>query len=150
MYGEHDIIKTYFSCGQPPRKDIDTGIGDDCAIVESPHQKHLAITTDTLIEGTHFVKGARPKWIAYKALAASVSDLAAMGATPACCSLAITLPEVDKPKCTKGPLCFDNIICRSTWTKKILSLTFALLTFVTSMKICRSSKALLFIVMKLV
>ena len=29
------------------------------------------------------------------------------------------LPEVSKPKCTKGPLCFDNILCRSTWTEKI-------------------------------
>lgn len=109
MYGEPDIIKTYFSCGQPLRKDIKTGIGDDCAIVEAPRQRHLAITTDTLIEGTHFVKGAPPKWVAYRALAASVSDLAAMGATPIWCSLAITLPRVDKSWIQEFSLSFFDL-----------------------------------------
>ncbi|MDC0609899.1 thiamine-phosphate kinase [Vibrio sp.] len=96
MPGEFDIIKNYFSQKQTSRKDVHLDIGDDCAIVQAPDNARIAITTDTLVEGTHFLPGVNPAWVAYKALASNISDLAAMGATPAWCSLALTLPSIDE------------------------------------------------------
>ncbi len=95
MTGEFDLIWRYFARQQKLRKDVVLGIGDDCALVKSPEFSQIAISTDTLVEGTHFVKGANPAWIAHKALASNLSDLAAMGAAPAWVSLALTLPKVD-------------------------------------------------------
>ena len=96
MSGEFSLIKRYFSNKQSERKDVHLDIGDDCAIVKVPENSRLAITTDTLVAGTHFLPSARPEWVAHKALASNVSDLAAMGARPAWCSLAISLPDVDE------------------------------------------------------
>lgn len=96
MPGEFNLIEHYFSHRQNQRKDVQLSLGDDCAIVKVPDNVRLAISTDTLVAGTHFVEGADPAWIAHKALASNLSDLAAMGATPAWVSLALTLPEVDE------------------------------------------------------
>lgn len=93
---EFDIIKHYFDSHSLSRKEVIVGIGDDCAIVTVPHQQQLAITTDTLIEGVHFLKSTSPTDIGYKALAVNLSDLAAMGATPAWFTLALTLPHADQ------------------------------------------------------
>lgn len=71
------------------------GIGDDCAIMQVPEGKRLAVSTDTLIAGVHFPVSTSAEDIAYKALAVNLSDLAAMGAKPAWVSLALTLPEPD-------------------------------------------------------
>ncbi|CAM3732986.1 Thiamine-monophosphate kinase [Vibrio aerogenes CECT 7868] len=97
MRGEFDLIRKYFYQRQMNRNDVHLALGDDCAIVKSPKGVRLVISTDTLVEGTHFVAGANPAWIAHKALASNLSDLAAMGGTPAWCSLALTLPEVHEP-----------------------------------------------------
>lgn len=96
MSGEFSLIQRYFTGKQNRRKDVDLDIGDDCAIVRVPESSRLAITTDTLVAGTHFLDNANPAWIAHKALASNLSDLASMGATPAWCSLALSLPEVDE------------------------------------------------------
>lgn len=96
MPGEFDIIKAYFSDKQGGRKDVCLNIGDDCAIVSAPDRARIAITTDTLVEGTHFLPDTNPAWIAHKALVSNISDLTAMGATPAWCSLALTLPDMDE------------------------------------------------------
>ena len=69
-------------------------MGDDCAITSIPTGYQLAITTDTLVEGTHFLPSISPADLAYKSVAVNLSDLAAMGATPAWVSLALTLPEI--------------------------------------------------------
>ncbi len=91
---EFDIIKQYFSPDNH-RDDVVLAGGDDCAIVKAPANTRLAITTDTLISGVHFPPETCAEDIAYKSLAVNFSDLAAMGATPAWVSLAITLPETD-------------------------------------------------------
>ena len=72
------------------------GIGDDCALLSPPADKLIAISTDTLISGVHFPENTQAQDIGYKALAVNLSDLAAMGATPAWVSLAITLPNANK------------------------------------------------------
>ena len=91
--GEFDLIKRYFS-----RKSLQNGVslsvGDDCAITSIPSGYQLAITTDTLVEGTHFLPSISPADLAYKSVAVNLSDLAAMGATPTWMSLALTLPEI--------------------------------------------------------
>jgi thiamine-monophosphate kinase len=57
----------------------------------------LAVTTDLLIEGRHFLPGAEPRALGHKALAVNLSDLAAAGATPRWITLALALPSVDEP-----------------------------------------------------
>ena len=94
---EFELIAHYFAQRkQGVRDDVILGIGDDCAILEVPQGQQLLISMDTLVEGVHFPKETPPYDIGYKALAVNLSDLAAMGATPAWFSLALTLPKVDK------------------------------------------------------
>lgn len=94
---EFEIIESFFNKGSNiHRKDVIKGIGDDAAIVEVPPNHQLAITTDTLVAGIHFFEDADPSSIGHKALAVSLSDLAAMGATPAWVTLAITMPSAKK------------------------------------------------------
>lgn len=94
MSNEFDIIKKYFTFSEI-REDVVMAGGDDCAIVSPPDNKQLLITADTLISGVHFPENTCPEDVAYKALMVNLSDLAAMGATPAWITLAITLPEID-------------------------------------------------------
>ncbi len=103
MFGEFNLIDKYFANRQSQRKDVHLALGDDCAIVKVPEGSRIAISTDTLVAGTHFLSEANPAWVAHKALASNISDLAAMGATPAWVSMALTLPTIDeewlKPFC---------------------------------------------------
>ena len=91
--GEFDLIKRYF-LRKSLQNDVILSVGDDCAITSIPTGYQLAITTDTLVEGTHFFPSISPTDLAYKSVAVNLSDLAAMGATPAWVSLALTLPEI--------------------------------------------------------
>ena len=91
--GEFDLIKRYFS-RKSLQNDVVLSVGDDCAITSIPTGYQLAITTDTLVEGTHFLPSISPADLAYKSVAVNLSDLAAMGAKPTWMSLALTLPEI--------------------------------------------------------
>ena len=71
------------------------GIGDDAAVLAPPAGHELVATTDTLVAGVHFPASTRPEDIGWKSLAVNLSDLAAMGATPAWATLALTLPKAD-------------------------------------------------------
>ena len=67
-------------------------IGDDAAVITVPEGEKLVVTTDTSVEGVHF----RREWlnhfeIGYRATAAALSDLAAMGARPLGIVIALTL-----------------------------------------------------------
>jgi thiamine-monophosphate kinase len=77
------------------RDDVVLGIGDDAALLSVPNDQLLVVSSDTLNAGIHFPEETAPEDIGYKALAVNLSDLAAMGATPAWASLAISLPSVD-------------------------------------------------------
>lgn len=78
------------------RNDVVVGIGDDAALLRVPPGKLLVVATDTLNAGVHFPEGTPPADIGWKALAVNLSDLAAMGALPAWCTLSLSLPGADE------------------------------------------------------
>src|SRR6266436_4755587 len=67
------------------------GIGDDCAIYRPVAGEDLLFTTDQMIEGVHFTPEFTAQEVGYKALARSLSDIAAMGGTPRFCLVSIML-----------------------------------------------------------
>ncbi|MFZ6697119.1 thiamine-phosphate kinase [Stenotrophomonas acidaminiphila] len=77
------------------RADIVLGIGDDAALLQPAPGQQLAVTADTLNAGVHFPAESAPADIGWKALAANLSDLAAMGAVPAWCTLSLSLPQAE-------------------------------------------------------
>jgi thiamine-monophosphate kinase len=79
-----------------PARTAALGVGDDCALLKPPTGLVLALTTDTLAEGTHFLPGTDPRRLGHKSLAVNLSDLAAMGADPRWFLLAIALPAADE------------------------------------------------------
>ena len=90
--GEFDLIARYFT--RPPVRAA-LGVGDDCALLDVPAGQQLAVSTDMLVEGRHFLLGADPRDLGHKALAVNLSDLAAMGAEPLAFTLALALPKAD-------------------------------------------------------
>ena len=95
MTPEFSLIDRYFAQAAAPGRAV-LGIGDDCALIASPANTELAISTDTLVSGTHFFPDADAEKLGHKALAVNLSDLAAMGATPRYVTLALTLPNIDE------------------------------------------------------
>lgn len=95
-YGEFDLISRFFTRPKADRHDVKRGIGDDCALLKVDSQQLLAVSTDSLVLGTHFLPDIDPADLAYKSVMVNLSDLAAMGADPAWLSLAITLDKVDE------------------------------------------------------
>lgn len=75
------------------RRDVALGIGDDAALLVPPAGQQLVACTDTLVTGIHFLPDTDPADLGWKSLAVNLSDLAAMGATPAWSLLALTLPQ---------------------------------------------------------
>jgi thiamine-monophosphate kinase len=92
---EFTLIEQYFQRPLPGRADVVLGIGDDAALLRVPEGQELVVTVDTLVAGVHFPPDTAPESIGHKALAVNLSDLAAMGATPAWATLALTLPAAD-------------------------------------------------------
>ncbi|MGO2477124.1 MAG: thiamine-phosphate kinase [Pseudoalteromonas sp.] len=92
---EFELINRYFKGRGITRRDVDLGIGDDCALVTIPENCQLAVTTDTLVAGVHFFDDISPRALGHRALAVNLSDLAAMGAEPTWMSVALTLPSLD-------------------------------------------------------
>ena len=72
------------------------GVGDDCALLRPNAGLELAVTTDMLVEGRHFLPGADPRALGHKALAVNLSDLAAMGAAPRFALLCLGVPSADE------------------------------------------------------
>jgi thiamine-monophosphate kinase len=94
--GEFDLIERFFKqrSVDQPNSAIALGIGDDCALINPNNDQQMAISTDMLVEGRHFLVGADPYLLGRKCLAVNLSDLAAMGASPVGFTLAIAMPEV--------------------------------------------------------
>jgi thiamine-monophosphate kinase len=93
---EFELIERYFRKAGAMRSDVDLGVGDDAALLQSPPGAQLVAAMDTLVEGVHFPPGSPPASIGHRVLAVNLSDLAAMGARPAWALLALTLPRIDE------------------------------------------------------
>ncbi|MDQ0022777.1 thiamine-monophosphate kinase [Variovorax paradoxus] len=92
--GEFDLIARYF---KRPAKRSPLGVGDDCALLAPAPGMQLAVSSDMLVEGRHFLSTVDPARLGHKALAVNLSDLAACGAKPLAFTLALALPGVDEP-----------------------------------------------------
>jgi thiamine-monophosphate kinase len=93
MPSEFALIDKYFK--RPTRHTV-LGVGDDGALIAPAPGCELVISTDMLVEGTHFLADTDPADLGWKTLAVNVSDIAAMGARPRWATLAIALPAADE------------------------------------------------------
>ncbi len=100
MAGEFELIARHFTRagrhglpGQAPG--VALGVGDDCALLAPAPGQQLAVSTDMLVEGRHFLSTIAPERLGHKALAVNLSDLAACGAEPFAFTLALSLPRGD-------------------------------------------------------
>lgn len=91
--GEFDLIDRYF---KRPARNAALGVGDDCALLQPAPGTQLAISSDMLVEGRHFLSTVDPFKLGHKALAVNLSDLAACGAKPLAFTLALALPRADE------------------------------------------------------
>lgn len=89
MPSEFDLIRQFFT--RPPRHAV-LGVGDDGALIAPTAGCELVVSTDMLVEGTHFLPDTDPEALGWKTLAVNLSDMAAMGARPRWALLAAALP----------------------------------------------------------
>src|SRR6202035_3891968 len=84
------------------------GIGDDAAVWQPSRSNRSVITTDALVEGVHFTRDAMSAHDAgWRALAANLSDVAAMGARPVLATVALGFPHGTDPAWVLE--CYDGI-----------------------------------------
>ena len=93
MAGEFELIARHFT---RPVKRAALGVGDDCALLRVDAGMQLAVSSDMLVEGRHFLSTVAPDRLGHKALAVNLSDLAACGAEPLAFTLALALPRGDE------------------------------------------------------
>lgn len=91
--GEFELIEHYFT--RPGRRAA-LGVGDDCALLAPAPGMQLAVSSDMLIEGRHFLSTVAPDRLGHKSLAVNLSDLAACGAQPLAFMLALALPRAER------------------------------------------------------
>lgn len=98
MPTEFELIARHFTRPRPHSQAAGTvlGVGDDAALIRPQPGEEIAISTDMLVAGTHFLPDTDPQDLGWKTLAVNVSDLAAMGATPRWALLAASLPSADE------------------------------------------------------
>ena len=90
---EFDLIRRYFTRTTPG---AELGVGDDAALLRVGSGMELAVSTDMLVSGTHFLPDADPFLLGHKTLAVNISDMAAMGAQPRWALLSLSLPVADE------------------------------------------------------
>ncbi len=93
MPSEFDLIRRY--CSRPAPGTV-LGVGDDCALMLPGAGQELAVSTDLLVAGRHFIANTNPHRLGHKAAAVNLSDIAAMGAMPRWATLGLALPEADE------------------------------------------------------
>ena len=94
--GEFELIERCFARqGHPLGRAVALGVGDDCALLQPGPGMQLAVSSDMLVEGRHFLSTVPPEALGHKALAVNLSDLAACGAQPLAFTLALSLPTAD-------------------------------------------------------
>lgn len=90
--GEFELIERFF---RRPATRSPLGAGDDCALLAPAPGMQLAVSTDMLVEGRHFLSTVDPRKLGHKCLAVNLSDLAACGASPLGFTLSLSLPQAD-------------------------------------------------------
>src|SRR5438445_8393856 len=91
--GEFELIRRWFT--RPARRAA-LGVGYDCALLRATPCHELALSTDMLVEGRHFLAATDPERLGHKTLAVNLSDCAAVGATPRYALLSLALPDADE------------------------------------------------------
>ena len=95
-------------------------VGDDGAVVALPPDQRLIVTTDVLVEGVHFSdRTTAPADVGWRAVAANLSDLAAMGATPVGITVGLSLPG-QTPVAWVDGLYEGMAACLSRWGGEVL------------------------------
>jgi thiamine-monophosphate kinase len=80
------------TAGKSPQ--VRVGVGDDAALVRVGHNRDLILTVDLSIEGVHFKPGLHPaRSVGHRALARSLSDIAAMGGVPRFALISVAFPR---------------------------------------------------------
>jgi thiamine-monophosphate kinase len=98
---EFELIERLELLLAPAGARVIRGIGDDAAVVRGGG--YAVTSVDAMVEGVHFRSAhLSPEEIGHRALAAALSDLAAMGATPGEAYLVLGLPEGTEPDRTLG------------------------------------------------
>jgi thiamine-monophosphate kinase len=92
---EFDLIRLIRRAAPAAGAGVALGIGDDAAVLRMAPGYELAITTDTLVQGVHYLRSTPAADLGWKALAVNLSDLAAMGAEPQWALVALTMPAID-------------------------------------------------------
>ncbi|HEX8265366.1 MAG TPA: thiamine-phosphate kinase [Pyrinomonadaceae bacterium] len=97
MTGEFDFIHNLLNKttkNKPRFSAVKIGIGDDCAVISQNSKTDLVVTADMLVEAIDFrLDWTRAEFVGHKALAVSLSDVAAMGAKPLWAMVSIGIPE---------------------------------------------------------
>lgn len=93
MTSEFELIQRHFS---PPTRHTLLAGGDDAALVAVAPGQALAVSTDMLVAGRHFLADADAAGVGHKSLAVNLSDMAAMGALPRWVTLSLALPDADE------------------------------------------------------
>jgi thiamine-monophosphate kinase len=92
--GELDLIEYIRSLAASHAPEwLQLGIGDDAAVIALPAGDRIVLTTDMLVEGTHFEPPAPPEAVGRKAVARALSDVAALAARPLCVVAAVCFNE---------------------------------------------------------
>ncbi len=91
---ETDFV-AWLTARLPADRRLEVPLGDDAAVLRPPAGRRTVVTVDMLMEGTDFILRADcpPRAVGHKALAVSLSDLAAMGARPEAAFVAVALPR---------------------------------------------------------
>lgn len=98
MHGEFELIARWLAPDAAtlgPQSGVVLGAGDDACLLAPAVGQQLVVSVDTSVEGRHFPADA-PAWaVGHRALAVSLSDLAAMGARPRWCLMSLAMPSAD-------------------------------------------------------
>ena len=115
--GEFNFIDSIARLAGCPAAPVLVGIGDDAAVLDVGSAQKLVVTTDAMVQGVHFRRDwLAPHQIGWRAMAACLSDIAAMGAQPAAVFASVALPADLDPQ---GPRRTVVHLCRIVRTQQV-------------------------------